>query len=313
MELLTLASDIKRRKLLTAGIGAVGLYLTGRATKASAQEPASQNAGFDKIQQIIDVKGNVKHGLLHLEIDRNDMTNVTLHGIPITPDFQLNGDIYFQPHGNDQVVLNADLPLKASELNPFIQQLVSNDIAVQAEHQHFYDFSPEVWFVHFRAQGPPEKVAHGLKSALSVTSAPFPQKPPKNPTSPLPHEQIGKTLGVDADLGDHGVVNLNVPRQEVITLAGTQISPYLNVATQIAFQPHGANEAAAVVDFAMIASEINNVLSVMLKQGWDIGCLYNQETDEHPQLFFSHQFKTGDAIQLAKEMRKGLEQTNSKL
>ncbi len=27
-------------------------------------------------------------------------------------------------------------------------------------------------------------------------------------------------------------------------------------------------------------------MQVMRQQGWDIGCLYNQETDEHPQLYF---------------------------
>jgi len=49
----------------------------------------------------------------------------------------------------------------------------------------------------------------------------------------------------------------------------------------------------------------------MRAQGWDIGCLYNQETDEQPQLFFSHQFKIGDPYQLAAEVRRGLDQTNS--
>jgi len=50
----------------------------------------------------------------------------------------------------------------------------------------------------------------------------------------------------------------------------------------------------------------------MQHQGWDIGYLYNQETEEHPQLYFSHQFKVGNAIQLAREIRKELNQTNSK-
>ena len=48
----------------------------------------------------------------------------------------------------------------------------------------------------------------------------------------------------------------------------------------------------------------------MRAQGWDIGCLYNQETDEHPQLFFSHQFKTGEPDQLAREIRRGLDRMN---
>jgi len=42
------------------------------------------------------------------------------------------------------------------------------------------------------------------------------------------------------------------------------------------------------------------------------GCLYNQETDEHPQLYFSHEFKTGDPYALAAEIRKGLDRMNSR-
>ena len=49
----------------------------------------------------------------------------------------------------------------------------------------------------------------------------------------------------------------------------------------------------------------------MRAQNWDIGCLYNQETDEQPQLFFSHQFKTGDPYDLAREIRRGLDQTST--
>ena len=49
----------------------------------------------------------------------------------------------------------------------------------------------------------------------------------------------------------------------------------------------------------------------MRKQGFSIGCLYNQETDERPQLYFSHQWKVGDPYELAKEIRNGLDLTNT--
>jgi hypothetical protein len=45
----------------------------------------------------------------------------------------------------------------------------------------------------------------------------------------------------------------------------------------------------------------------------DIGCLYNQETDEVPQLYFSHMWKTGSPYDLAQSVRKGLLLTNSAL
>jgi hypothetical protein len=53
----------------------------------------------------------------------------------------------------------------------------------------------------------------------------------------------------------------------------------------------------------MTAQEIMPVVRVMRAQGWEQDCLYNQETDEHPQLYFDHMFKVGNAYRLA--MRSG--------
>lgn len=61
----------------------------------------------------------------------------------------------------------------------------------------------------------------------------------------------------------------------------------------------------------MTAHEINNVVKVMRSMSWDVGVLCNRQTDETPQLFFSHQFKVGNALTLAREVRLGLNQTNS--
>jgi hypothetical protein len=50
---------------------------------------------------------------------------------------------------------------------------------------------------------------------------------------------------------------------------------------------------------------------MLLANGWYQGCLYNQETDEAPQLYFAHMLKTGDAYALAREIRSGLDRTAS--
>ena len=89
-----------------------------------------------------------------------------------------------------------------------------------------------------------------------------------------------------------------------------RISPFLNITTPVAFQPLGGARAVVVPDFGMTAQEVMPVTRVMRAQGWEIGCLYNQETDEHPQLYFSHQFKVGNAYRLAHEVRRGLEHMN---
>ena len=91
------------------------------------------------------------------------------------------------------------------------------------------------------------------------------------------------------------------------------INPFLNVATAIDIKPldKSGSKAAVVPDFAMTADEVVPVTRLMRSLGWFDGCLYNQETDEQPQLYFSHMIKVGDPYQLAREVRKGLNLNNS--
>lgn len=315
---------INRRQALGLGATvATGLLTSARLNakddKQKGKKPkdngsdADDNALFSQIEDIIQAQGSFNNGVYSIEVDRDDIQDVTLNGVPILPPFQLNGDLFFQEISENQWMMNGDMCLKPSEMDPFIDQLLAHDIIFQAEHQHFYDFSPMVFFIHFRRYGDPIQTAKGVKAALNVTSTPFPQTMPSNPTTPLPADQMGKILGASPEIGSDGVVTYYVPRKEDIELGDVEISPYLNVATQIVFEPlNGGSSAAAAPDFGMIASEIQTVIGIMRHQGWDIGCLYNQETDEEPQLYFSHNFKTGDPIQLAREIRNGLNHMNVK-
>ena len=173
-----------------------------------------------QIENIIDAKGSTNYGLLQIEIDRNDIHGVTLHGTPILPSFEINGDLNFQALGGNRVIMNSDLCLKADEIDPFIDAMLAHNIFLQAQHQHFYDFDPLVWFIHFRAIGDGVSVARGVKTALNTTSTPFPQAPPKNPTTPLPAAQMGKVIGAKPLIGANGVVAFQVPRAETIELGG---------------------------------------------------------------------------------------------
>lgn len=322
----TATSLLTRRSALLLGASFAGAALTPSALALSTASAALDAGGAGQqfsppppdvqhdLDSIIQAKGKVSNGIYTISIDRKDISDVTLKGVPITPAFMIGGGLYFQQNSNGTVTMNSDFAFKPGELNAFIRALVEHDIVFQAEHQHMYDFTPMVWYIHFRATGDARRIARGVKAALNTTSTPFPQQPPSDPpTSPLPADRIGEILGAKPSYHAGGVIKFNVPRKDQVVLGGLPVSPYLNIMTPIAFMPHGGGQnAACIPDFGMVASEINPVISLMQKQGWDIGCLYNQETDEHPQLYFSHQFKTGDALQLAREVRAGLDLTNSK-
>ena len=59
----------------------------------------------------------------------------------------------------------------------------------------------------------------------------------------------------------------------------------------------------------MTGGEVMPVFRTMRAAGFEIGCLYNQETGEHPQLFFAHMFATGAPLELARAIRTALDHT----
>lgn len=152
-----------------------------------------------------------------------------------------------------------------------------------------------------------------MAAAVKVIGTPLPQKMPSNPKTPLDEQRLAQILHGDAQVGSDGVVTVSVPRRETIMLGGVALKSEMGVSTTVAFEPlPGPRHTAVAPDFALIASEVNPVIRTMREQGFAIHCLYNQETAEQPQLYFSHQLAVGDAYGLALKIRKGLDRTNSK-
>lgn len=316
-----------RRGLLRMGGGAVAgaavlsgtPLLTGVAAAGDAPD-AHGGARHDdhrhapplpvhEIESIVRAEGTFEHGVLLIDIDREDLPNVTKRGVPIKPSFEINGTLAFQMLRDGSAMLNADLAFKEEELNPAIDQMIAHGLAFQASHQHLFGLEPMVWFQHFRGRGTPQALARACAAILSVTSTPLPQAPPENPTTPLDVDRLSGIIGVEGEVGEEGVVTFLVPPTRPIILDGVRINPFLNVYSQIEFEPLSSTRAVVVPDFAQTAEDVNRLAPLMRAQGWEIDCLYNQESAEFPQLYFSHDFKVGDPYQLAAEVRRGLDVT----
>jgi hypothetical protein len=263
------------------------------------------------MQDILQADGTVSGGVLDVDINRSDLHVTGPHGLVFKDGFQIQHEFFFQSLGGGQAIVNGDVALLASETQRIIDGLHRLGFVFQAFHQHLYDLSPMVWFIHLRAVGKPLDLARRVHELVKLTSTPLPQRSPAHPKSPLPAKRLASILGGAATIGDEGVVTVSVGRKDRIVLGGHRVSPDLGVSTSVQFQPLGTGGHAAVVpDFSMTAAEVNRVIHTMRSQGWLIGCLYNQEIDEQPQLFFSHTFNRGDAITLAHHVRRGIEHTN---
>jgi Domain of Unknown Function (DUF1259) len=324
MEMRTAGGDgrISRRRALALGGGVAGGILAAGmpggaqalagARAQGAHAAASGSLPVAAIERIVQAKGSVSGGVLDIGLDRDDIGDVKGPlGVTFTPSFQINGNLFFQPLAHGRALLNGDLALKPDELQAFIDALLDHGLVFQAFHQHFPDLDPMVWFMHFRGVGDPLALARAAHAAVRTTSTPLPQAPPPHPTTPLDPKRLGSILHGDTQVGSEGVVTVSVLRKNHFTLGGVPARSETNLLTTIDFKPLGGSRAAVVPDFAMTAHETQAVMRTMRARGWFVGCLYNQETDEHPQLYFSHQLKTGDAYQLAHEIRLGLNHTNS--
>lgn len=280
------------------------------------QNSKLKNLPIDSIQKIIEAQGKVENEVFHINISRKDIKKVngpSGKGVSLTPDFVLNGDIFFQPLDSLNSFLNADFALKESEVNPFIAGLLKNHLVFQAFHQHM-PTNPQIWFVHFRGKGDVIKLANSIHNTIKTTRTPLPQTLSKNPKTSLDTAKLKTILHAQSiSIGENGVVTAWVYRSDTITIDSVKVNPQANISTNIEFKPSEGSQADVVADFSMKAGEIDTVVDLMLNQyDWFQGCLYNQETNETPQLYFDHMLKSGDAYELAGQLRKGLDLTKSK-
>jgi hypothetical protein len=142
-------APVTRRRALAMGAAGVagslfastsfGMNGVSAQTADSSSDPSGVvspdwQGTIREIEEIIGAQGMVSNGVSSIEIDRDDIKNVTLGGVAILPSFEINGTLYFQDLGHGRAAMNSDMALKGSEINNFIDQLLRHGIVFQAEH-----------------------------------------------------------------------------------------------------------------------------------------------------------------------------------
>jgi Domain of Unknown Function (DUF1259) len=103
----------------------------------------------DQIQQIVEAEGTVTKGVLSIDIERNDIGDVSGPlGVTLTPAFEIDGTLTF-PLGRRSAFFNGDIAIKPEEAQGVIDAIIANGLIFQAFHQHYIETSPNVWFIHF--------------------------------------------------------------------------------------------------------------------------------------------------------------------
>ena len=108
-----------------------------------------------------------------------------------------------------------------------------------------------------------------------------------------------------------GILQIGVPRAEMITESGAAIPPSMGVATALNLQPTGGGKAAITGDFVLLGTEVNAVIKALRQNGIEVTAIHSHMLMEEPRLFFMHFWANDNAVKLAKGLRAALDLTNS--
>ncbi|WP_371651152.1 DUF1259 domain-containing protein [Streptomyces mirabilis] len=80
--------------------------------------------------------------------------------------------------------------------------------------------------------------------------------------------------------------------------------------TSVSFQPLGGGKAALCGDLVVIAKEVQPVLVALPRGGVNLVEARHHNPTDDPHLFFVHYWAVGDAVSLAKAIRRAVDTTN---
>ncbi|MFF3910741.1 DUF1259 domain-containing protein [Streptomyces sp. NPDC001848] len=254
--------------------------------------------------------GDMKRDLMyHTGLPRRDLSVIS-KGVLIKPELALGSHVSFVRYADGSTMTMGDLVVTEQELQPFLDVLQQQRIAVTALHKHLLSHMPHIWWVHVHAHGhDPVTVARGLRAAFDRTGTPPPQRP-------APSSHTLNTAGIEAALGvkgtwDDGVYKSLFIRRETITEGGMALPPGLGSTTAFNWQPLGGDRVAISGDVAMVAGEVQNVLTALRRAGAELIELHNHGLRDEPRLFFTHFWAVGDGVTLARRLRPAVDATNA--
>lgn len=271
--------------------------------------PALAAPNWQQVDAAFGRSGTAQVGGVHrYSFPRSDL-NVTLDGVRIRPALALGSWIAFQPHGNSAIVMG-DLVLLHEEVNPVLSSLLRSGLTITALHNHLLRSAPGTMYMHIHGHGDPAQMAAAIRSALKLTRTPLGQPAPaaRLPIA-LSRAAVDGILGATGKFNG-GVLQYSIPRREMIQDAGLQIPASMGLGTAINLQPTTGRRAVTTGDFVLKASEVTPVLRALRDSRIDVTALHNHLGQEKPRLFFMHFWGNGDAMELARGLKRALDSTN---
>src|ERR1700757_315651 len=281
-------------------------------TSASSQTAAG-TGDWKQVEDAMGRPGQAQPGdVIRFGMPRKDL-HVVLNGVEIKAGLALGSWAAFKRHGSEAMVMG-DLVLTEDEVEPVMLKLQERGIQESALHNHLLGESPHVMYMHIASHGDPVQMAKVIHEALALTKTPAPDASPAAQTPSelgFDQKQVEQIMG-HAGKANGGILQIGVPRAELITESGTAIPPSMGVATALNLQPTGDGKAAITGDFVLLGTEVNPVIKALRQNGIEVTAIHSHMLQEEPRLFFMHFWANDDAVKLSKGLRAALDQTNSK-
>lgn len=245
--------------------------------------------------------GKLDSGIYKVTLPRTDL-HVRIGNTSLEPAAGLTSWMAFRKDSGG-VVVDGDLALLESEVTPVVSTLSLNGFEISAIHNHLLGERPRIMFVHFFGHGDLQKLATGLKNALSQS------KTPRQPTASEAKPGYD-TKAIEAVMGKPGTLNgpvlgFGFPREHRISTHAVALAPAMGMATAINFQPSPSG-VAATGDFVLREQEVDAVIAALRAGGITITAVHTHLLDAEPRMIFLHFWAEGAPEQVAKTLKAAL-------
>jgi hypothetical protein len=261
-----------------------------------------------RIEKLTGMTGqyNEKEKVFKLSYPRTDL-HVVASGVHLNPALGLTAWAAFTPVGKHVSVMG-DIVLTEDQVNDVMSAALDQGLEVTALHNHFFTESPKIMFMHVGGMGDIEQISNAVKAVFDTLKATtggkgkFPTAeidPAKTNLNPKLIDDILKNPGEMKS----GVYKVTFGRKT--KMAGHEMGSAMGVNTWAAFA--GSDQQAVVDgDFAMLETELQDVLKALRKAHINVVAIHNHMTTENPRIMFLHFWGIGSTVDLAKGLQAAL-------
>ena len=266
------------------------------------------------IERLTGLKGSLseQEAVFKVSSPRTDL-KISVDGWAMPPFMGLTSWASFMPAIESEAMVMGDLVLMQDEVNPVMSVLLESGLAVTALHNHFFYDDPKVYFMHIAGEGSAASLATGVRHALDKVAeiraamaqprAGFEGAGPAAANS-ISSERLESILGVKGQAKD-GMFKVVIGRKATMS-CGCVAGKEMGVNTWAAFA--GSDDKAIVDgDFAVLESELQDVLKSLRHSGINIVAIHNHMCGETPRILFLHYWGKGASIDLAKGIKAALD------